>query len=1059
MKKGFKLLIGAAVVFSGTAFAVAIPGQSAQAAPATFVVNSTGDALDANPTDGICETATPGECTLIAAVTEVDANNNAPEQDTIEFNIPGAGPHTISPAASYQLREPVIIDGFSQPGSQPNTVAWPGAMDTVMQIIIDGTNTTGANGVLLLYANDITIKGLVVHSGFSSQLLCGDVENLNIQGNYLGTDVSGMMSLNNASNTGTPISTFGTENLTVGGPNPEDRNVLTGYDGMGFYSDYLAPEGHPSTPRNITLKGNNIFVGADGVTSLPPQLSYASVTFHNVDGITIGGEAAGEGNLIENAQGSGISLEYFARNATIKGNRIVGNGLTAGSAINIYSDAYNIEVGGDNVAARNVISSLTANGVEITQDAHDITVKNNYIGVADDGVSALGNGQNGIQINSGATDIVIGGPGAGNVIGDSQFGIGISGSSNITVQSNNIGVGADDTTIVSNSSNGINIDGDSTEILIGGTAANQANLIQNNGAAGIALNGSGANDVAIIGNSMSDNAGTAIDFLSNGVTPNDELDPDTGVNDLLNFPEVYEPVVNGANLDVEYVVDVPAGSYRVEFYSNSVADPSGNGEAETLIGTQNVTSLGSGEQTFSTTVSGNTHTNVFATITEIDGTTPSGFGATSEVGSRGVPPPPVTDVSVSLNLQNPEDVAQGAELVYDIAFTNNGPDELDLTEFAGVFATPPFAYQFTHPDLTATDLSNPTGFPGTYIVDSNNPDATCIWAEQGSAGLFLGFTDNPDYGFTACWYTGASTTLPSGAELTVQVAYDVAIDSELSFASYLVGATPSNSTDPDTEALQELVTDANGDFITAVQSAQTPINNFAISFLPADIGVSTELIEAPTNPTTGSRFVVRVSLVNRGPGALSLATYTNPNNPIFGGIFPGGDVSLVGSMTAGVQCLSVGPGSASVLGAAAQDHADHELYVCIDDASGETLSEGETFDFDLEFVTKPGARNTFSFYALQTTAADADVADFQTLFAATEDVLDTFTSDNYARVSYAAAGLPSGPDGSDSNDNNSGLGETGQNIILLVGVGLVIVAGTLYLMRTKNTSGSTNTSV
>jgi CSLREA domain-containing protein len=48
---------------------------SARSASASvFTVNSTGDASDANPGDGVCETSTPGECTLRAAIEEANAD-------------------------------------------------------------------------------------------------------------------------------------------------------------------------------------------------------------------------------------------------------------------------------------------------------------------------------------------------------------------------------------------------------------------------------------------------------------------------------------------------------------------------------------------------------------------------------------------------------------------------------------------------------------------------------------------------------------------------------------------------------------------------------------------------------------------------------------------------------------------------------------------------------------------------------------------------------------------------------------------------------------------------
>ena len=50
-----------------------ILGMESAGWSATFTVNSTNDAVDNNLGDGICETATLGECTLRAAIQEANA--------------------------------------------------------------------------------------------------------------------------------------------------------------------------------------------------------------------------------------------------------------------------------------------------------------------------------------------------------------------------------------------------------------------------------------------------------------------------------------------------------------------------------------------------------------------------------------------------------------------------------------------------------------------------------------------------------------------------------------------------------------------------------------------------------------------------------------------------------------------------------------------------------------------------------------------------------------------------------------------------------------------------
>jgi CSLREA domain-containing protein len=83
----------------------------------TFTVNSTGNDGDTT-LDGTCDsdpTAATVTCTLREAIQEANANDNAPTVDAIDFNISGAGAHTISPTGSDlpSITEAVTIDGYS----------------------------------------------------------------------------------------------------------------------------------------------------------------------------------------------------------------------------------------------------------------------------------------------------------------------------------------------------------------------------------------------------------------------------------------------------------------------------------------------------------------------------------------------------------------------------------------------------------------------------------------------------------------------------------------------------------------------------------------------------------------------------------------------------------------------------------------------------------------------------------------------------------------------------------------------------------------------------------
>ena len=85
----------------------------------TFTVDLTADFPDPNLGDDECVVSIFGGCTLRAAIGQANATDGA---DTIRFNIPGSGPHTISPASALPfITETLTIDGYSQPGTGLNT--------------------------------------------------------------------------------------------------------------------------------------------------------------------------------------------------------------------------------------------------------------------------------------------------------------------------------------------------------------------------------------------------------------------------------------------------------------------------------------------------------------------------------------------------------------------------------------------------------------------------------------------------------------------------------------------------------------------------------------------------------------------------------------------------------------------------------------------------------------------------------------------------------------------------------------------------------------------------
>ncbi|MGE3468063.1 MAG: hypothetical protein AB7J13_14170, partial [Pyrinomonadaceae bacterium] len=83
----------------------------------------------------VTSTADAGPGSLREAIT---CSNLIGGVQTISFNIPGVGPHTIAPTTVLPtITDPANIDGYTQPGSIPNTNP-TGAINSVIQIELSG---------------------------------------------------------------------------------------------------------------------------------------------------------------------------------------------------------------------------------------------------------------------------------------------------------------------------------------------------------------------------------------------------------------------------------------------------------------------------------------------------------------------------------------------------------------------------------------------------------------------------------------------------------------------------------------------------------------------------------------------------------------------------------------------------------------------------------------------------------------------------------------------------------------------------------------------------------
>ena len=271
---------------------------------------------------------------------------------------------------------------------------------------------------------------------------------------------------------------------------------------------------------------------------------------------------------------------------------------------------------GGNLASGNVISgnSLFNVSVQGTQvPAVGGEVSGNYIGTnaqgnIDPAITAL-QGE-GVRISSNTSENLIGGE-AGNVIAGNR-GAGISVRTWIITQ---LGITANPT----------------KNAILG-------NQIYANGAGG-PLNGSFGLGIDLYRATVDTIGGLPADiqadsYIDLGVNANDAGDNDAGPNDYINFPVLYSAVHSGDQLLINFDLDSagsPEDQYRVEFFSNDQADPSGYGEGQNFLGSATV-SNGSNQQTeialpADLSISGKS---ISATATAVDSNASFGYGATSE---------------------------------------------------------------------------------------------------------------------------------------------------------------------------------------------------------------------------------------------------------------------------------------------------------------------------------------------------------------------------------------------------------------------------------------------
>ncbi|MBL7950886.1 MAG: HYR domain-containing protein, partial [Flavobacteriales bacterium] len=533
-------------------------------------------------------------------------------------------------------------------GNLHDGLALNAATGTTVKANRIGTNAAGTaaigNGRDGFWSHTNTMGSIVggtsvadrnIFSGNGSSGICHEVgvNNITIQGNYVGLGADGSTAIPNAQAAVYVDPTSNT--ITIGGTAAGAGNTISGNSDLGVWIQ----------GTGVTLLGNRI--GTDAAGLLDKGNGNTGIRVEG-SGNAIGGSAAGSLNVISGNAVNGIHLAGVSASGTsIRGNHI-GLNLTGTTAIANDSNGVHIDNADNVVITGNVISGNAKHGL-LVGSASGTQIRGNFIGTNAMGSSARPNGAAGIELSAATTGTLIGGTaaGAGNVIsGNQDNGISLydTGTTGNIIQNNAIGTDQGNTMDLGNGEEGIQVDAGAIGNLIGGTGVNEGNTITHNGTSGV-FGGVGISDAAsgirILGNRINNNTGLGINlvFGNVGPLPNDASDTDTGANARQNYPVNTSAILNGGNITILGTINsTPSTTLRLEFFSSPTADASGHGEGAFYLGTTNVTTDASGNSAFSHVMpAGGTLLGHFisatATNTVLNNT--SEFSAAVAVGSGG----------------------------------------------------------------------------------------------------------------------------------------------------------------------------------------------------------------------------------------------------------------------------------------------------------------------------------------------------------------------------------------------------------------------------------------
>lgn len=388
------------------------------------------------------------------------------------------------------------------------------------------------------------------------------------------------------------------------------------------------------------------------------------------------------------------------------------------------------------------------------------------------------------------------------------------------------------------------------------------------------------------------------------------------------------------------------------------------------------------------------------------------------------------DTAATNIIENPEDIGIGATMLFNVAYVNNGPHEIDISPLDG--SAPGVNSLFLY--IIPPELN--------YAGYTTSDNVSCVSYGPGSASLYgANMANHSDHEIINCGYNGSGPfELNDGESVSVQFSLTVDGSSDLDFATYVFSTVGHN--DASIPLLSGLGSVDIIDYFNEPQNDAID-DNLAVSAPISDIDISGAVITDTVEE--GDIFSYQISLSNNGPMNAPLKhAQVRSGNPFFGFLYPGNDLTFTGVDDPDVTCFDLGPGSYAYLGQFAEDHTDYHLVTCLYSYENDSLDVDGTVNYTLNFTVDSGAGPELnSYFFANGLYTDPDVPALNNAIgAASGDVLDTLQNDNYLKLSYAFASSGSNQEGGVVTTENTTLSSTGNNrLVTMLLATLMVVAG------------------